>query len=710
MSSWLPILIIISANLSLGWLMVRLFAATFDWVEGVLLRFALGTAVLGTLALILAQLGWFSIARLGLLWLLLLIILIFLNIRTRRNDQPIPSAQPTIGKPQLLLLIIYLPIALWLFGRPHEFIIGGADAGVYTNLSAEIAQHGGILIDDPLLAQLDPTLYPALLRPTPDYDGAVYYLVPAFFVTEVGNGRLTPQFYPLHPVWQAVAYALGGATTSAVRAALLLTGLWALAGSLAVYLTARQVAGWPAAMLALVGLSLNALQIWFARYPTTEMMSQFWLWTGIWAVGAWLSGRRPAQLWALLGGVALGQFFLVRIDALFILPILGLLVLWLWLRQQTGRGWFTLPLVTLILYSLAHGWWFSRPYFLELFGYGLAIARQQQLLLVGAVIVGVAVLVTAVILWRRFGDRFMVLLAQWQRPILGVLAVVLLLLAVYAWFIRPTLPPPPGWQDSYSTNLIPYTNHENLVRLGWYLSPLGIALGALGVAWMVWRMEGKTAVLLAIALLYSLLYLWNIRANPHQIYAARRYVMATLPLFVLGTAVFLNQLWGEHKMRPFNWRRGLALLLALAWLGSSAWAARGFVSQVDYRGVIDQLDSLNDQLDAESVLLFADPSPVGNGDFWGTPLKFMYDHSVFTLRDPAAVDAPLLVQTMENWQNNGRTVYWIGDTDWLTAQNLAFQPVVDTTLTADNLEGVYDHKPQAILTAQWHLPIVKIGE
>ncbi|MCA9958738.1 MAG: hypothetical protein KC443_06885, partial [Anaerolineales bacterium] len=71
---------------------------------------------------------------------------------------------------------------------------------------------------------------------------------------------------------------------------------------------------------------------------------------------------------------------------------------------------------------------------------------------------------------------------------------------------------------------------------------------------------------------------------------------------------------------------------------------------------------------------------------------------------------PLLVQTMENWQNNGRTVYWIGDTDWLTAQNLAFQPVVDTTLTADNLEGVYDHKPQAILTAQWHLPIVKIGE
>lgn len=108
-----------------------------------------------------------------------------------------------------------------------------------------------------------------------------------------------PQFYHLHPVWQAVAFGLGG-----VHAALLLTGLWSLLGSLAVYLTVRQIAGWEAAALALAGLSLNAVQQWFARYPTTEPLTQFLLWTGLWSLGMWLGagqrgGRRavPGRCW-----------------------------------------------------------------------------------------------------------------------------------------------------------------------------------------------------------------------------------------------------------------------------------------------------------------------------------------------------------------------------------------------------------------------------
>lgn len=710
MPPWTILLLLFLANVALGWQILRLFAAPdLDRLEQLFLSFALGTAVTGTVALILAEVGFFALTTLFILWLLALFALMLVG-RKKQAAPVTPLPLTAFNQLQFLLLLIWLPAAIWLFFRPHEFVMGGADAGVYTNLSASIVRQGSIVFDDPLLAGLDEELAPHLLRPVPNQSGADYYLVPAFFVTDVGNGRITPQFYALHPVWQAVAYSLGGPLPGqAIRASLLLTGLWALAGVLAVYLATRQAAGWPAAILALAGLSINGVQVWFARYPTTEMLSQFWLWTGLWAIGAWLSGRPSARLWALVGGVALGQFFLVRIDALFMLPVLGVLALWLWLRRQDGRFWFLLPLLSFVAHATAHGWWVSRPYFLELSGYGWAILRQQQELVFAAAILSLLLLVFSGYALRRHGQRYLARLAQWQRPLMGLLAIVLLLLALYAWFVRPTLPTPAGWVDSFSNRSLPNTNLENFVRLGWYLSPMGIALGALGVAWLVWRMEAKTAVLLAITLLYTLFYLWNIRANPHQIYAARRYIMAAIPLFAMGATVLLTQIAAYAKIKS-TVRYTAVLLLALAWLGSTAWAARGYISQVDYRGIINQLDAVHEQLQPQSILLFADPAPIGVGDYWGTPLKFLYGHHVFTLRSPNEANPALLVQTIKNWQNMGYTVYWVGDPAWLEQQNRPYKPVLSTTLITANLEGTYDRKPQNIVNVNWPLPIIEIEQ
>ena len=187
--------------------------------------------------------------------------------------------------------------------------MGGADAGVYVNLGANIARTGGILIHDPTLAALDPSLYAALLRPLPPSELTPYYLMPAFYVPGTPAGLIIPQFYPLHPVWQAVGYALGG-----LRAELLVTPLWGLLGALAVYFTTRRLWGWRAGLLALAALSVTAMQVWFARYPTTEMLTQYLLWTGAWALIAWMDKREPRGLWAVLAGGALGQVFLTRID------------------------------------------------------------------------------------------------------------------------------------------------------------------------------------------------------------------------------------------------------------------------------------------------------------------------------------------------------------------------------------------------------------
>src|SRR5690606_4113366 len=125
----------------------------------------------------------------------------------------------------------------------HEAILGAADAGVYVSTAAHIAREGQILVHDATLAALEGTLQTALLRPIPDAGLTPYYLFPGFNVVDAGAGTVLPDFFHYHPVWQAVAYALGdtfSGPVTAVYAALLMPGLWALLGSIAVYLTIRQ--------------------------------------------------------------------------------------------------------------------------------------------------------------------------------------------------------------------------------------------------------------------------------------------------------------------------------------------------------------------------------------------------------------------------------------------------------------------------------------
>jgi hypothetical protein len=752
-SGWTAVLVIVLAAGGLGWLALSLFGKDgsqtnadergfFGVFERAFTALALGVTIMGWIAFVLAELGWYSLPTLILIWLALIALFAF---RRRRRPmsaaQPLtPTAYPLPAHPRILhstrlepiFLLLWLGAALWLFFRPHEFIIGAADAGVYVNLGAWVAENGRLLINDPTFSQLSPDLYPALLRAQPVNPIANYYLFPAFFVAEAEGATIMPQFYHLHPVWLAVAYGLGG-----VWAALLLNGLWALLGSLAVYLTVRQFAGWEAAALALTGLTVNGVQQWFARYPTTEPLTQYLLWTGLWSLALWLSGRGPRALWALLAGLCLGELFLVRIDFYFIWLVLGLLFLWQWGRGELRRGaaWFYIPLGLLTAHSFLHGLTQSRPYFYELFGYGLRLLRVNWLVPTTAVFL----ILVALLLFGRYRDR-LAALGRYRRTVLLLGVVLTLLLGIYGWFIRPAVGEAIVWNDWYSTGQIPRTDHENLLRLGWYLSPVGVWLGILGICLLIWRADRRSAVMVGVGLLLSLLYLWRIQTNPHHIYTMRRYVPVTLPFFIAAAAVLLVWLaaWRKPPLPVFsnpyavigrplplanaNGKRytdfglrlpGLILagLLAIVWLGGLGWLARGFVSQVDYPGLIAQVESLSQQVEPGAVLIFNDPAPIGQGDIIGTPLKFLFGLDVFTLRDPDALATAVFAEQLDQWQAEGRAVYWLAVADgydWpLAARPL--QSIAPYTITTFALEGRYDRRPTAVLPQVWAGTIWQVG-
>lgn len=689
-----------------GILAVRLFLPRAAPLNPALLfaGLALGILFAGWLALVLAELNRFD--RGWLLAILGLAVAVLLPWSLRR--------QPTVASPGPLppearfaawewaMLAVWLIAAGWLFFRPHEYVYGAADAGVYVSLGAEIARNGGFGIVDETLAGLTPELRAAVLRPLPETPGAEAYLLPGFYVSDAAAGRLTPQFYPQHPVWQAVAFAAAGGGAAGVRAELLLTGLWMALGSLAVYLTARDLGGPVVGALTLAGLSLSALQVWFGRYPTSEALTHFLLWAGVWSGGRWLGEREPGRLWALLAGCAFGAVFLTRIDALVLLPVLGLVLVWRWARGwRRDDAWFALPFVGQVVHSLLHGHFLSGPYFYETVGYGLFLLTRLWPWLLAAILVG------GVGLWwlaRRAGR--LAAPERLRRPLLGILIAGLLAYALYGWFLRPILPAVLSRPDFFSGGQIPVTNHENWPRLGWYLSPLGVWLGVLGGCLLLWRVERRTFLVVAVGWLFAIIYLWNISANPHHIYVMRRYAPAVAPFFILSAAYLLGGLGSDRawwakvsaRVRRRLYPLGPALLAALAvvWLAGLGWSARGFVSQVDHAGLAAQLDALARRLPDGAVLLFNDQLPVGQGDVWGTPLRFIYGYDAFALRQPPAAVAAPLVESIKTWQNSGRPVVWVGDSAWLDEQQFTYR-TEQVTLQSERLESSYDHKPWAIV-------------
>lgn len=730
--------LILCATLILGWLFFH-YAQTFartasdsprSQTGGLALIAAsigLGVAVLGWLAVCLAEVGLFRLSILAFSWGVGVVGLIGLTVR-RGGWAALGSLPRWSGNWWQGWFLLWLVAASWLFLRPHQSLQGGADAGVYVSLAANIAHTGQILIHDDLLAEMAPTLRPAFLRPLPEANYAPSYLFPGFYASGE-SGDVTPQFYPLHPVWQALVYALGGKPVQGTLNALHLTGLWALLGTVAIYLTVRQTTSRWAAFLALVGVSLNAIQIWFARYSVTESLTQYLLWLGLWGFGIWWEGMLAGESrpqWGLLAGLMFGSSQLVRIDMFFILALPAAAFLWLLLRPRHAPGshspaplasalWFFVPVLLLSLHTLIHAWWQSRPYFVDTFSYIIRYAQRNPMpVLLG---MGGMMLLLAI----GYGARSRLTVApRWVTRLKGAAAVFILLWGIYGWFLRPVLSGAEQYNDWYSEAAMPILDALNFWRLGWYLSPLGVWLGIVGMAWLVWRLDRRTLPWFTVGLFFSLLYLWRIQASQHQIYTMRRYMPAVMPFFIIAAANLLAHFsaqqiplisWWRSNTRQRLWTLG-TLGLTLLWLAGFAWLARGFISQVDHAGLVMKLDNFSQTLSPGAILIFNDAAAVGQADFLGTPLHFIFGQDLLIWREPDLLDAGQFRQQLIFWQGQGRAIYWIeipGGHAW-PLPNTPLPPGTSYQIESQLLEGTYDRRPTTILTNHWAGEMILIPE
>jgi hypothetical protein len=690
------------------WL-VRNFRAA-NVLEWLFAAMTLGFLGIGWIALVLAEAGIFSLILLGGIWMLAVGGLSVLVIRrsTLRgvldwfvsNWQP-SSAEPTstmrsIPRWELVALTAWVIAASGLFFRPHEFVVGGADAGVYISLGASIARSGGILIQDPLVASFGKQLEPVLLRTLPEGETTPYYYLPGFYVPDAPPGQIIPQFYPLHPVWQAVSYTLGQ-----VYAELYMTGLWALLACFAAYLLVRRLWGPKAALLALASLTITGLQVWFARYPTSEMLTQFLFLTGTWAFTVWATEERAHALWPALAGASLGQLFLTRIDVLPLLAVPLLMGLWRRWTARTQRQdlWFYGLFGALVLHSLIHGLWQSAPYFYNQTNAFASLINNYRIPLLVLALSGVILILFLdwqVALRSKVGEWLRRHRMAWALPA----ALIVIGLAIYGYFVRPQIGQATMYNYWYAGGSIPNLDHENLLRLAWYFTPFGVMLGVASLALMIVQEDyRRTAFLLGTGLFFSAFYLWRMQINPHQVYAMRRFVPEVVPFLVICVAYAVNRVY-EGRTRVW---RGVGVVLAAVWMVALGISARGLISHVDYRGLVGQVEQLNATFQPHSVIIYYDPTPVGLGDMFGTPLRFVYGHDVVVIRDLQRLDLGAFEQLARRWQVDGRALYWItpyGDFKW-PLSNWQVRELLLWPTRAKILEPTYERRPAKFVNLEW---------
>ncbi len=498
-------------------------------------------------------------------------------------------------KPDWIFLAI-LALAIFLFARPAEYVIGNSDAGTYVNTGANIARTGALAIRDAEVARLEPdaskTFYWQLTNPYMLYKQV---RMPGFFIADQANGLVLPQFLHLYPAWLALWDALFG-----VQLGLYATPSIALLGSLAFYFLVRELFGRSVARLAFFLLVVTVPQFWFARYPVAEAMTQFLVLTGMLALlkmskalkGFSMQTSQNLSGLGVLTGVAFGQLFLVRSDSiLFLLPLMLFALALIFLRRWRTEHWAMFGAFGIVfVHAVAHMFVFAPNYLYYQYTHALRLNSIDKILkfnfptaediftrveyalaMIAVLALGVGALFVADRVFQnlraRWGKNAAARFARsekfWRVGLAGL--IVLFFVVFYFFLARPES------LYAYVGGVTPTRSEANLIKLGWYLSPFGIGLAMCGAVIFVLRdLDARNAFFFGTAALFAFFYLEELYSNPHYIYTTRHYIPLVIPLFILCAARALQWLWRlkiaatttQNRPAAIGWVRGQGRILA----------------------------------------------------------------------------------------------------------------------------------------------------
>lgn len=328
--------------------------------------------------LILAQLGLFSLFNL-VAFLVLTSIILYQKYK-KLPDKPKFNPIIEFNKKNLLVTLLIISSIL-LFFHPFPWIAGGRDPGVYVSTGVHIAKTGSILIHDPLIAQMNTSIQEILYDVEP---ASVYGFIswanmnskfqfPGFYITDLGTGTITPQFLHIYPVWIAIFYSIFG-----LFGVFYVNPVFGVLSIISLYLLGKRVFSWKVGVLAGFILILNFAQIWYARYPFSEMMAQFFSIAGL--VTFIQFNKSYDRYLAIISAFFFCLVLLTKAEGLMSIVPLGLYFIYICLKKKWNNSYnyFLATLFIILIYALFDYFIFTKPYIYDLLQLALNTPQIPQ--------------------------------------------------------------------------------------------------------------------------------------------------------------------------------------------------------------------------------------------------------------------------------------------------------------------------------------------
>ena len=616
--------------------------------EALYLAVAVSVATSAWVALLLAEAGHFGLVAAAVLMAAACGLGALLG--RRRLRWPIPRPRRWAD---LFPAVLVLAAALAFQAKPGEYLVGGRDPGTYIATMGLIGRTGGIVFVDPVVRSI-PREDVELFYRHPDNPDFSWGRFMGFPLERPETGRVFPEFFHLFPAFGAYLFQAMG-----VRGALATPCVFGILGTLGVFFAVRRILGPGPAFLGSLLLATNVVQVWFARYPVSEPVSQFLIFLGLLAFSRW--EENASVPFGILAGAALGLSLLVRIDSILIgAPLL----LYLLVRRAHGdlpwrkaAGLLT-PLALLTGHAAIHAAFWSRKYLLDIVM--RPYWRQPPEVWVAAGLLVAAALVAA----GRLGPRLVRWLEDRGASLRAAAVSLVAGLALYAYFVRPLLSAWAGGDGNNKGDAL--TNpallvalgfrrlaaHDSqaFVRLGWFVTPVGLALGVLGLVLAIrsWRSRYLFPVLTALT--FSLFYLYKIRVFSDYFFALRRFLPVTLPWLLAFAALAL--LWIAAKGTAGRVAAAaLTLFLGVSFLKDTIPVAR----HVDWVNAVKFVEDVSRRFGPEDVVIFEQVQSV---HLLSLPLWAVHGTNIVELArfNP---DPERLRHLIQAWRGRYRNVYFV---------------------------------------------------
>jgi hypothetical protein len=516
---------------------------------------------------------------------------------------------PAAPRPRVTAVVplALLVLGAWLFFPTAEYIIGGKDPGTYVVEGVQIAQRGSLTYEDPVVASVPPFTRDLFF---PRHEGAAEYGLRfmGFFITNPDTGSVVGQFPHLFPASIAIGYGIDGLT-----GALGVVGVWAILGVMAVYFVTARLAGRTTAAAAAALLSIHVVQIWFARYPNSEVAMQALLFAALLAnARAHVDGDR---FFAPVAGVLLGLLLLLRVDAVLGIAGVAAGLVFAALAGRRPRASFVVALVLAGIAATAYLLGPMRIYMQVPIVYAHSLRWWQF----GLLVVAAGGAVAAVVLGSRSQELRRRVTAWAPVAIIGFVLVA----AAYAYLLRR----PAGLLAAHDADAL------RTFANGYLMVP-GLIAALLGFALLARRSFWRDPALFTTVTLFATFFFYKIRIVPEQFWMTRRFLPVVLPgaLIFVAAAAFGGPRGGWRGVRPV---RALVAAIFIGLLAASyARASRPIIQHHEYEGLIPRIEALAASIGDRDLVIAESRNAGGDMHVFALPLAYIYARNVLVLYDP----------------------------------------------------------------------------